>query len=157
MREEVTPDRLRRSRVTGRPWASSTTSILAPISTWCGPRFPRYDRLQVLIADAASEVGARDILDLGTGTGETLRHVQSRHPDARLVGIDESDAMLAVARAAVPAADLHVARLQDPLPLGRFDLVVSALAVHHLDAAEKADLFARVAARLRAGRSLRAG
>ena len=32
-----------------------------------------------------------------------------------------------------------------------FDLVVSALAVHHLDGAAKADLFARVAARLRPG------
>jgi tRNA (cmo5U34)-methyltransferase len=65
-----------------------------------------------------------------------------------LVGIDENAAMLAVARTVVPAADLRVARLQDPLPEGPFDLVVSVLAVHHLDAAEKADLFGRVAARL---------
>ena len=41
VREEVTPDRLRRSRVTRRPWPSSTTSIPARISTWSGPRFPR--------------------------------------------------------------------------------------------------------------------
>jgi tRNA (cmo5U34)-methyltransferase len=34
---------------------------------------------------------------------------------------------------------------------GNFDLVVSALAVHHLDDAAKADLFARAAARLRPG------
>jgi tRNA (cmo5U34)-methyltransferase len=38
--------------------------------------------------------------------------------------------------------------LEDPLPQGPFDLVVSALAVHHLDAASKADLFRRIAARL---------
>jgi tRNA (cmo5U34)-methyltransferase len=49
------------------------------------------------------------------------------------------------------AADLRVSRLEDPLPEGDFDLVVSALAVHHLDGAGKADLFARVAARLRPG------
>jgi hypothetical protein len=48
------------------------------------------------------------------------------------------------------AADLRVSRLQDPLPEGNFDLVGSALAVHHLDGAGKADLFARVADRLRA-------
>jgi trans-aconitate methyltransferase len=112
---------------------------------------PAYDRLQALIADAAAEVVARDILDLGTGTGETLHHVAQRHPEARLVGVDESDAMLAVARAAVPRAELRVARLQDPLPAGRFDLVVSALAVHHLDAVEKRDLFARVARQLEPG------
>jgi tRNA (cmo5U34)-methyltransferase len=37
------------------------------------------------------------------------------------------------------------------VPRGPFDLVFSALAVHHLDAAEKRDLFGRVAAELRAG------
>jgi len=34
--------------------------------------------------------------------------------------------------------------LQEPLPGGRFDLVSSALAVHHLDGDEKADLFRRL-------------
>jgi tRNA (cmo5U34)-methyltransferase len=38
-----------------------------------------------------------------------------------------------------------------PLPEGNFDLVVSALAVHHIDGAGKADLFARIAARLPPG------
>jgi tRNA (cmo5U34)-methyltransferase len=59
--------------------------------------------------------------------------------------------MLAAASANVAAADLRVSRLEDPLPEGNFDLVVSALAVHHLDGAGKADLFARVAGRLRPG------
>ena len=104
--------------------------------------------MQAVIADAAREVTATTILDLGTGTGETLRYVTKRHPTARLIGVDESSAMLAAARRLLPAADLRVARLQDPLPEGPFDLVVSALAVHHLDASEKADLFRRVAARL---------
>ena len=35
--------------------------------------------------------------------------------------------------------------------MGNFDLVVSALAVHHLDSAGKADLFGRIAALLRPG------
>ena len=41
--------------------------------------------------------------------------------------------------------------LQDALPAGPFDLVASALCIHHLDGAEKADLFARVRAVLRPG------
>jgi tRNA (cmo5U34)-methyltransferase len=73
------------------------------------------------------------------------------HPEAKLVGIDESVEMLAAASRDVAAADLRVSRLQDPLPEGNFDLVVSAFAVHHLDGAGKADLFARVADRLRPG------
>jgi tRNA (cmo5U34)-methyltransferase len=112
---------------------------------------PDYELLQEMVGDATGEVPAGSILDLGTGTGETLRRVARRHPSARLIGIDESAPMLDVARAAVGQADLRVARLQDPLPAGPFDLVVSALAVHHLDAAEKAELFRRIAAVLAPG------
>jgi tRNA (cmo5U34)-methyltransferase len=112
---------------------------------------PDYEQLQEVVAVAAGEIDAEAILDLGTGTGETLRHIARRHPTARLVGVDESERMLAVARDLVPAADLRVARLQDELPEGPFDLVVSALTVHHLDAGEKAALFRRVAARLAPG------
>jgi len=52
--------------------------------------------------------------------------------------------MLAVARGRLEEYDvtLAVADLLDPLPAGRFDLVVSALAVHHLDGPGKATLFA---------------
>ncbi len=112
---------------------------------------PDYDELQDTVAAAAAEVDARAVLDLGSGTGETLHRVATRLPRATLVGIDESDGMLAVARARVPAADLRIARLQDALPPGPFDVVVSALAVHHLDAEEKAGLFRRVARCLRPG------
>jgi tRNA (cmo5U34)-methyltransferase len=111
---------------------------------------PAYDRLQAEVAAAAGREGVVWILDLGTGTGVTASRVLDVHPHARFVGLDESAEMLAAARRALPAeADLRVARLQDPLPPGPFDLVVSALAVHHLDAAGKADLFRRVAHVLR--------
>jgi tRNA (cmo5U34)-methyltransferase len=112
---------------------------------------PDYEHLQEALADAAAEIPASRILDLGTGTGETLRRVATRHPDARLVGVDESEGMLAAARSLVPSADLRVGRLQDALPDEPFDLIVSALAVHHLDGAEKADLFRRVAQLLAPG------
>jgi tRNA (cmo5U34)-methyltransferase len=109
---------------------------------------PDYELLQETLADAAAEVPASRILDLGTGTGETLRRVANRHPDAQLVGIDESQGMLVAARSLVPSADLRVGRLQDTLPDEPFDVIVSALAVHHLDGPEKADLFRRIAQQL---------
>ena len=112
---------------------------------------PAYHRLQAAVAAAAGDFDATRVLELGTGTGETLRRVVAQHPDASFVGIDESDSMLSYAREAVPGADLRVARLQDRLPAGEFDLVFSALAVHHLDALEKADLFRRIASQLRPG------
>jgi L-threonylcarbamoyladenylate synthase len=108
-----------------------------------------YDAFQALVVDSSGD-GARSILELGTGTGETARRLLERHPEASLVGVDESAAMLAAARASLDGArvSLCVARLQDPLPSGRFELVVSALCVHHLTGPEKADLFARVRAAL---------
>jgi tRNA (cmo5U34)-methyltransferase len=111
---------------------------------------PGYHRLQDETA-AATGADARRLLELGTGTGETALRVLTRHPGASLVGIDVSEEMLAVARERLPGADLRVARLEDPLPGGPFDLVFSALAIHHLDGAGKRDLFARVAAVLAAG------
>src|SRR5690242_17933695 len=112
---------------------------------------PAYPRLQDEVAAATHDVDARRILELGTGTGETARRILALHPAASLVGIDASERMLAHARAALPRADLRVGRLEGALPPGPFDLVVSALAVHHLDAPGKAALFHRVAAVLRPG------
>jgi tRNA (cmo5U34)-methyltransferase len=106
---------------------------------------PDYFRLQDEVA-AATGSGAGRLLELGTGTGETAVRVLARHPRARLVGVDVSEGMLGVARDRLPDADLRVARLEDPLPSGPFDLVFSALAIHHLDGPGKADLFRRVAA-----------
>jgi tRNA (cmo5U34)-methyltransferase len=114
---------------------------------------PDYERLQDEAAAATGTGDARRILELGTGTGETARRVLARHPGARLVGVDGSEAMLAVARAALPAdrVDLRVGRLEDALPDGSFGVVVSALAIHHLDGPAKEDLFRRVAAVLAPG------
>ena len=109
---------------------------------------PNYERLEDETARATAGIEAREILELGTGTGETARRVLALHPQARLTGIDESPPMLERARALLPAASLVVARLQDPLPPYPFDLVVSALVIHHLTPAEKRDLFARVASAL---------
>jgi tRNA (cmo5U34)-methyltransferase len=109
---------------------------------------PVFDELQEETAKATEGISAQDILELGVGTGETAKRVLERHREARLVGIDESEAMLA---AADVAADLRVSRLEDPLPEGPFDLVVSCLAIHHLDAEGKRDLFRRIATVLRPG------
>jgi tRNA (cmo5U34)-methyltransferase len=112
---------------------------------------PCYEELQARLASATDVVTARRILDLGSGTGVTARHVLATHPGAELVGIDASDSMLTHARALLPSATFLVARLEDRLPAGPFDLVVSAFAVHHLDGPGKADLFGRVASALAPG------
>ena len=106
---------------------------------------PAYESLQDELAGASGS-GARRILELGTGTGETARRLLARHPDAFLVGIDENEQMLAIADEALPASRVSLlpGRIEDPLPEGPFDLVATALCVHHLDGAAKAELFGRV-------------
>jgi tRNA (cmo5U34)-methyltransferase len=110
---------------------------------------PDYERLQDETV-AATGSDAQRVLELGTGTGETARRVLARHPAAFLVGLDASSEMIAHARAALPGdrVELRVARLHHPLPSGPFDVVVSVLTVHHLDAGGKAELFRRIAASL---------
>ena len=106
-----------------------------------------YDVLQDEVARASAAAGgAARILDLGTGTGETARRVLAFHPDASLIGIDENEQMLAAARSALPPerVELRAGRIEEPLPEGSFDLITSALCVHHLDGQGKAELFARV-------------
>ena len=112
-----------------------------------------YERLQDDAVAATAGVDARSILELGIGTAETARRLLAAHPRAHLHGIDSSAPMLVAARAALDPArtQLTCARLEDPLPAGPFDLVVSALTIHHLDAPRKADLFERIAAVLAPG------
>jgi len=110
-----------------------------------------YDDLQDRLADATADVEAAAILDLGSGTGVTAARVLARHPESSLVGIDSSADMLGQAQRTVPSGTFLHQRLEEPLPTGPFDLVVSAFAVHHLPGTAKRDLFARVATVLRPG------
>jgi tRNA (cmo5U34)-methyltransferase len=112
---------------------------------------PSYPELQEQAAAATGGIQVRTILELGIGTGETTRRVLERHPGAKLTAVDSSPEMLERARASYPEADLRLSRLEDPLPDGPFDLVFSALAVHHLDGAAKRDLFRRIAGVVRPG------
>ncbi len=131
----------------GNQWHFDPDSYLEMVRS----EIPSYDELQNKVVAATSAVVARKILDLGSGTGITAQHVISKHPDASLIGIDASDGMLTHARELLPDATFIVSGLEDPLPSGPFELIVSAFAIHHLNAAGKAALFRRVASVLRPG------
>jgi tRNA threonylcarbamoyl adenosine modification protein (Sua5/YciO/YrdC/YwlC family) len=106
---------------------------------------PGYEEMHDVLG-AAARIGARRMLELGTGTGETAQRLLDANPQASLVGLDENEAMLSAAAARLPAerVSLRVGRIEDPLPDGEFDLVASSLCVHHLDGAGKRELFSRV-------------
>lgn len=129
-------------------WEWDPDSYLATMAA----EIPGYEELQDAVVVATASLRPARVLELGTGTGETALRVRAVHPAVRWVGIDSSETMLARARERLRDADLRLQRLEDELPAGPFDLVVSALAVHHLDAAGKQGLFARVARVLEPGR-----
>ena len=87
------------------------------------------------------------ILDLGAGTG-LLTYFWYRHfPKAEYVLVDVSEEMLKIARkrfGGIATVDFQVADYADALPKGDFDVIVSALSVHHLENDGKKNLFARV-------------
>jgi tRNA (cmo5U34)-methyltransferase len=115
---------------------------------------PAFDELQNQVASATEGIVVTRILELGTGTGETARRVLTMHSEAQLTGIDMSEEMLAAAKLALQPERIErllVQGIEDPLPEGPFDLVISALTIHHLDAPGKADLFHRLARALRSG------
>lgn len=105
---------------------------------------------QMLLEALPSRVGR--FLDLGTGDGRMVALVRSRHPEARAVGLDASEPMLARAAdrfGADPLVELHAHELGLPLAVeGPFDAVVSGLAIHHLEDDRKRELFGEVEALL---------
>lgn len=102
---------------------------------------PRYDELQEQ-AIAAIPFAPERVLELGMGTGETTRRLIEAYPDAWVIGLDSSPDMVFRAREAYD--DVQLARIEDPLPDGPWDLVIGVLSIHHLTAEQKRNLFRRV-------------
>jgi cyclopropane fatty-acyl-phospholipid synthase-like methyltransferase len=111
---------------------------------------PHFDLLYGAARDLIREWGGPPqprVLDLGAGTGLMAAMVLEELPAANLLLLDGSNAMLTEARARFAShasvrfalADMADAALGDG-----WDLVVSSLAIHHLDDAKKRQLFGRV-------------
>jgi tRNA (cmo5U34)-methyltransferase len=104
-------------------------------------QIPRYDELQEQ-AIAAIPFAPERVLELGMGTGETTRRLIEAYPDAWVVGLDASPDM--VFRARQSYDDVQLARMEDPLPDGPWDLVISVLSLNQLDDEQTQALCRRV-------------
>jgi tRNA (cmo5U34)-methyltransferase len=109
---------------------------------------PRFDELQEQTVAAIPFEPTR-ALELGFGTAETTRRIWERYPQTRITGIDSSPEMVFKARE-LGWEEMRLGRIEDPLPDGPWDLVISVLTIHHLDADGKRDLFRRVREQSRA-------
>ena len=108
---------------------------------------PRYDELQEQ-AIAAIPFPPERVLELGMGTGETTRRLIEAYPDSWVIGLDSSADMVFRARSMYD--DVQLARIEDPLPDGPWDLVIGVLSIHHLTSDLKKNLFRQVKEQARA-------
>lgn len=89
------------------------------------------------------------VLDLGAGTGILSAGVAARYPHALLTLVDLSPAMLRIAEERFMAGDGRRASFhtmdysKEPLR-GTYDLIVSALSIHHLPDDDKIRLFKKI-------------
>jgi tRNA (cmo5U34)-methyltransferase len=110
---------------------------------------PRYEEIHETLLSLLRLREPERVLDLGAGTGYTIRRVLQEFPAVRVTGLDVSAEMLGRARARLtdlPADryELRVSDIAEPEIDGRYDAILSILAVHHLWPDEKRHLFSRI-------------
>lgn len=96
----------------------------------------------------------RRILDLGAGTGLLSFFWYQQCPESEFVLVDIADEMLGIARkrfAGIDKVSYQVMDYINELPQDDFDVIISALSIHHLDHDEKKRVFARIYDKLPAG------
>jgi len=105
---------------------------------------PARDLLaQISLEDACA------VVDLGCGPGNSSELLGRRFPEARLTGLDTSEAMLTHARRRLPLATFVKEDIADWAPKGALDVVFANAALQLLPDHER--LFARLASFVRAG------
>jgi tRNA (cmo5U34)-methyltransferase len=114
---------------------------------------PDLDRFYGAVLESAPFEREEEIrvLDLGAGTGLLSAMVAERFPRSRVTLVDLSVEMLRVARrrfAGEPGRfefrTMDYARKPLPRKIGGYDLVVSALSVHHLTHGDKRELCGKI-------------
>ncbi len=105
---------------------------------------PDMDLFYNAVTDAIPPQGRR-ILELGCGTGILTARIRKKRPEAALVCIDNSAAMLAVAREKPELTDITLVKgdIRDSWPTGLYDAVVSTFCLPALDPDEQQALLKR--------------
>ena len=87
------------------------------------------------------------ILDLGAGTGLLTKYLYEKFPTAQFTLVDVAEKMLDIAKVRFRGKNnftYNVADYSAELPSRDFDLIASALSIHHLDEDEKRLLYSLI-------------
>jgi tRNA (cmo5U34)-methyltransferase len=90
---------------------------------------------------------AKRVLDIGAGTGLFSQFIYQHNKDLNFTLIDISSEMLAVAKdrfAGLPNFEFKELDFSAEPISGKYDLIISALAIHHLEDEQKAKLYQNI-------------
>jgi tRNA (cmo5U34)-methyltransferase len=137
--------RNRTSGTSGEEWTSDEQKVRRYLDR--ADEFPhRAEGEGVLLEHVPAN--ARRVLDLGTGDGRLLALLQADRQEMFGCGLDFSELMLGAARkrfAGDGRVEIVKHDLAESLPvLGRFDAIVSSMAIHHLEHERKRSLYGEV-------------
>jgi len=131
--------------------------IAPEYDSWVRCALPTYEELFAVAVDAIPHPrnAAIAVADLGAGSGLYAEHVQRAFPRASLTLYDPSTEMLKRARIRFSnskgARTFVEQRMEDFCTSQSFDLIISSLAIHHLEHSAKRSLFNSVFSALRSG------
>lgn len=109
------------------------------------PCFQDFYNICLPVIERMSQL--KTVLDIGAGTGLFTQFIYEKRPDLHFTLIDVSNEMLGVARERFAGMPNVAYKEMDfsftPIP-GRYDLIISALAIHHLEDDSKQALYKHV-------------
>ena len=112
---------------------------------WIIPEIDDYYRAAVWAAECANSHPA--ILDIGAGTGLLSALIIQKYPDASLTLVDLSESMLSIAKERF-AGRKDIRYITGDFSsvdfAGRYDLICSALSIHHLVQDDKRRLYKKI-------------
>lgn len=113
-------------------------SAVSSTATWDPAQYARFADARLRPAlDLLQRIPPgprRVVFDLGCGSGAVTRLLAERFPEASILGVDSSMAMLEKARAAVPGARFALADIATWSPDEPADVIVANAALHWIDA-----------------------
>lgn len=119
----------------------------------CVPRY--HEMLYNMFHYIPEEFKPKRILDLGCGTGNLTDQILKHYPEAEIDALDISEEILSESRKRFSQVSniryIHADFNGLHLPPGSYDLVMSSIAVHHIEDPEKAVLYKEIYQALRPG------
>jgi tRNA (cmo5U34)-methyltransferase len=89
----------------------------------------------------------KSLLDLGAGTGLLTKYLFEKYPNASFTLVDIAEQMIEVARKRFDDQNnfkFLISNYSECLPEGEFDLIASALSIHHITDQQKLNLYSMI-------------